>query len=193
MNVEASLLLKSDVAPQDNLDEEQVTHTEAHPVVVNAPSDVDILVEDGGQAVKERRRSERLKKDTNLHTMDKVTRVAQKRNLVGNFKNTNSFSIVPVEEIASILADMGVIISHDDFDTFSWLKDLEQARDDLYLKQCDLKKSSQTESVENVDNAHAPLELEWLQDESSEIEDFIPVEPRKKKRGNGKVLKFLLC
>ena len=61
MNVEASLLLKSDVAPQDNLDEEQVTHTEAHPVVVNAPSDVDILVEDGGQAVKERR-SERLKK-----------------------------------------------------------------------------------------------------------------------------------
>ena len=106
------------MAPQDNLDEEQVTHTEAHPVVVNAPSDVDILVEDGGQAVKERRRSERLKKDTNPHTMDKVTRVAQKRNLEGNTSNYNSFSALPVEDIITVTADMGVILDATDFDTF---------------------------------------------------------------------------
>jgi hypothetical protein len=85
---------------------------------------------------------------------------------------------------------MGVIINHDDFDTFTLLKDLEQARDDLYSKQCELKKFSQIESVENESNNVVSLELEWLQDENSEIEDFILVESRKKKRDKRKNLKI---
>jgi hypothetical protein len=97
-------------------------------------------------------------------------------------KNKNSFSLLPIEEIVTISADMGVIINHDDFDTFNLLKDLEQARDNLYSKQCELKKSSQTESVENESNNVTSLELEWLQDKNSEIEDFILVESRKKKK-----------
>jgi len=158
--------------------------------VVHISSDDDIIANDDDKNVKERRRSERLKKDTNIHTMNKVTKMTQKQNLEGNSKNKNSFSLLPIEEIVTISADMGVIINHDDFDTFNLLKDLEQARGDLYSKQCKLKKSSQTESVENESNNVAPLELEWLQDENSEIEDFILVESRKKKRDKRKNLKI---
>jgi hypothetical protein len=160
-------------------------------MVVNISSDDDILAKDGDQDMKERR-SKRLKKDTNLHTMDKVTKMAQKRNLEGNSKNTNSFSMLPIEEIVSISVDMGVVINHDDFATFNLLKDLEQVRDESYSKQCVNKKTSQTESVENDNNEHAPLELEWLQDDSSDLEDFILVESRKKRREKRKVLKFPL-
>jgi hypothetical protein len=127
---------------------------------MNIFSDDDILAKDGDQDMKERR-SERLK-DTNLHTMDKVTKMAQQRNLESNSKNTNSFSMLPSEEIVSISVDMGVVINHDDFATFNLLKDLEQVRDESYSKQCVNKKTSQTESVENDNNEHAPLELEWL-------------------------------
>jgi hypothetical protein len=47
-------------------------------MVVNISSDDDILAKDGDQDMKERI-SKRLKKDTNLHTMDKVTKMAQKK------------------------------------------------------------------------------------------------------------------
>jgi hypothetical protein len=49
--------------------------------------------------------------------------------------------MLPIEEIVSISVDMGVVINHDDFATFNLLKDLEQARDELYSKQCVNKKN----------------------------------------------------
>jgi hypothetical protein len=40
-----------------------------------------------------------------------------------------------IDEIIHTTADMGVVLDNDDFDTFSFLNDLENARHDLYQKQ----------------------------------------------------------
>ena len=70
------------------------------------------------QQTPERRWSERLKKDTAVTTMEKNERMAKKRNLEGNTSNYNSFSALPVEDIITVTADMGVILDATDFDTF---------------------------------------------------------------------------
>jgi hypothetical protein len=140
----------------------------------------------------ERRRSERLKKDTNLHTMDKVEKLAKKGNLEGNSSNENSFLVLPIEEIVNISTDMGIAVKNDDFVTFVLLKVLEFARNYLYLKENEVKQNSQTKSVKNPQIIDDQLQLEWLQEKTSQIEDFILVESRKKEERIRKVLRFLL-
>ena len=49
------------------------------------------------------------------------------------------------------------------------------------MKQCENNKTYQTETVEIVGNNSNLLELEWLNEKSSEPEDFLLVESRKKK------------
>ena len=98
--------------------------------------------------VQERRRSERLKKDTTLNIMEKVEKRAQKANLEGNSSNNNSFSVLPNEVIGAITSCMGIVVEEDDFDTFNLSKDLEKTRDDLYHKQICQNKNPQTQSVE---------------------------------------------
>lgn len=149
-----------------------------------------VASDDGNQQVQNRRRSERLIKDTHLSIKEKNERIAQKRNLEGNPVNANSFSVLPVEELISISCNMGIAIQNDAFDTFNLIRDLEKARNDLYLKQSENKQPSQTESVGNEPVENAPLELEWLHDESSETEDFILVESRKKRRESKKKVKI---
>jgi hypothetical protein len=91
------------------------------------------------------------------------------------------------------LSDMGVNIDENDFDTFDLLKNLEKARDDLYKKQSVTSDIPQTESVEVSNPVNSILALEWMQEESSETDDFILVESRKKKRERKeKVLSFPL-
>lgn len=91
------------------------------------------------------RRSDRLKKSTSLTTMEKNQKMAKKRNLEGNPSCSNSFSTLPIEEIAKVSTDMGVVVEESDFDTFDLLKDLEKARGDLYKKQSENHSISQTE------------------------------------------------
>jgi hypothetical protein len=86
------------------------------------------------QQVTERRRSERLKKDTNQSTKEKTEKMALKRNLEGNPIKSNSFFVLPIEDIVHISTNMGIAVSDYTFDTFDLIKDLEKARDDLYLK-----------------------------------------------------------
>jgi hypothetical protein len=93
------------------------------------------------QQIPERRRSERLKKDANLTTMEKIDRVAQKRNLEDNPSNSNSFSILSVEDIVNITSNMGIVIENSEFDTCCLLNDLENARNDLYQKQLEQQKN----------------------------------------------------
>jgi hypothetical protein len=160
----------------------------------DVPSSQVQKLEAGGEGTSlqedERRRSDRLKKDTNLHTMDKVKKLAKKRNLKGNSTNENYFSILPIEESVSISPDMDIDIKNDDFVTFDLLKTLESARNDLYLKENEIKQNSQTESVENPQKNDDQLHLEWLQEETSMTEYFILVESRKKRRGNKKNIKI---
>jgi hypothetical protein len=148
-----------------------------------------VLVEE--QVNQERRRSERLKETTSLHTMEKGEKLAKKWNLEGHSSSSNSFSILPVEEIVHTASDMGIVVKYDNFATFDLLKTLEMARDDLYVKQCGQNETSKSEIVETQPSADVPLRLEWLHDESSDIEDFILVESRKKRREKKKVLDSL--
>lgn len=81
-----------------------------------------------------RRRSERLKKDTNLTTMEKTMKIVQEKNLEGNPKTSNSFAALSVDDISRISSKMGIAIDSNFFDTCNLLTDLEKARNDLYLK-----------------------------------------------------------
>jgi tetraacyldisaccharide-1-P 4'-kinase len=122
--------------------------------------------------------------------MEKVGKVAQKKNLEGNSQNPNSFSVLSVDEVIHISSEMGVVIEDDDFATYNLLKDLEIARNDLYQKQSEQKLGPQTESVEVIPEGNNIHELEWLHEESSESEDFILVESRKKRNENKRSVKI---
>lgn len=135
----------------------------------------------GSQHIQERTRSERLKKDANLTTMEKVEREAQKKNLEGNPSMSNSFSVLSVDDIVHISSEIGIVIENDNFDTCNLLNDLETTRNDLYLKQLAQNVTPQTDPVEEQPDDNKILELVWLQDESSESKDFILVESRRKK------------
>jgi hypothetical protein len=122
--------------------------------------------------------------------MEKGEKLAKKWNLEGHSSSSNSFSILPVEEIVHTASDMGIVVKYDNFATFDLLKTLEMARDDLYVKQCGQNETSKSEIVETQPSADVPLRLEWLHDESSDIEDFILVESRKKKERKEKSVRF---
>lgn len=107
-------------------------------------------------------------KDIALSTMEKLERRAKERNLEGNSTKSNSFGVLPIEEIIDITAGMGVIIENDDFMSFDLLKDLERARGDPYQKQNTKNLTSQTETVEKSQIEPTIYQLEWLHEESSE-------------------------
>lgn len=79
------------------------------------------------------RRSERLKKDTMLTTMEKNQRMAEKRNIEGNISKSNSFASLQIEEVVSVTSNMGIDMSCDDYDTFNMLKDLKKL-EIIYIK-----------------------------------------------------------
>lgn len=167
--VESQLVVPQVVVPQGSLSNE-----EGDNVVSDAPPN---------------RMSDWLKKDTSLSTMEKNVRMAPKRNLEGNSTIANTFSVLTTEEIIHITTDMGIIYK-DDFVTYDLLKDIEKARDDLCHKQIAKNQNSQTMVVEKCQSENEPLLLEWLQGESSDSEDFILVESRKKKRERKKSVKI---
>lgn len=110
----------------------------------------------------DRRRSERLKKDSTLTTKGKNERMAKKRNLEGTCSNQNMFSVLPVDDIVELTTNMGIDIDKDDFDTFDLFKHLECARYDLFTKQKELSMDTQTESVGDIECAGSPLPIEWI-------------------------------
>lgn len=105
---------------------ELISDDEANGGITNVKNEVE------DNMIQERRRSDRLKKDTAVTTVEKIEKVAKKRNLEGNSANSNVFSALPVDEIVQSAADMGVVVHNDDLETFDLLKTLELARDDLY-------------------------------------------------------------
>jgi thiol:disulfide interchange protein len=81
-----------DETTQDQIAANQILNADDNTGMVHISSDDDIVANDDDKNVKERR-SERLKKYTNIHTMNKATKMAQKCNLEGNSKNQNSLSL----------------------------------------------------------------------------------------------------
>ena len=116
-----------------------------------------------------------MKKDTTLTTKEKNERMAKKRNLEANCSSQNMFYVLPIEEIIELTTSMGVDIDKNDFGTFDLLKDLECARYDLFTKQKENNQNSQTKIVGTSDSVHSPLPTKWIQEETSDTEDFILV------------------
>lgn len=122
INTQESVDLEMEMCEKEDVDVPVVI-----PEAKNAPS----KMKNKPQA-QERRRSERLKKDAHLSTVEKVENNAVKKNLEGKPSSSNSFSVLSVEEVVDISASMGVIIEENDYATCDILKELESARFDLY-------------------------------------------------------------
>jgi hypothetical protein len=73
--------------------------------------------------------------------MEKVEKARAKRNLEGNSSTINFFSVLSIDEIIHTTANMGVVLDNNDFDTFSFLNDLENGRHDLYQNKLYKNKS----------------------------------------------------
>jgi hypothetical protein len=82
----------------------------------------------------ERRRSERLKKDIHLTTMEKNEAYAKKRCLEGTTDTSHSLSGIDNVQLNDLAKNMGVVIHDPKFATFDILKDLEAARNCLFNK-----------------------------------------------------------
>lgn len=126
------------------------------------------------------KRSERLKSTTHLSTMEKCDLMAQKNNLEGNLNKSNSFSVLPIEDIVNQYSSMGFIVENNDFGTFDLLKDLERARNDLFVKQNEVAQNAQAKSAEPLLIIFEKLALDGTSEESSGPEDFILVESRRR-------------
>lgn len=88
--------------------------------------------------------------------MEKVAVMAKKRDLKGNSTNSNSFSALQNDEIVNIYLEMGIIVENNAFDTFDVLRNLEQARKDLFIKQSnqnDNDAALQSNSNEGLDDS----------------------------------------
>lgn len=179
--------------------QESVGQTEqpAEKVAMNEScvKDTSIVVDDkktSDQVLPAKRRSERLKKVDNLTTMEKTEIASKKRNLEGNSSKSNSFSVLAVDDVMHITSEMGVVIDNDVFDTCNLINDLETARHDLYLKQLEQNVVTQNGNGEECPADSKSPELCQIQEISSDSEDFILVESRRKKDRIKNLSKFLL-
>lgn len=118
--------------------------------------------------------------------------MAQKKNLEGNPQNSNSFSVLPIEDLIIVTNNMGISIPKDNFATFDLLKDLENARHDLFKRRDESEPTHQSDPSMEIPNDGQTLCLEWAHDEVSDVEDFILVESRKKREKGTKTFYSLL-
>jgi len=75
---------------------------------------------------------------------------------------------------------MGVDVDSSDFGTFDLLKDLECARHDLFVKQKEVDQIPQTETVGGTEPIGSPLQIEWLQEEQSDLMTLSLYYPKRK-------------
>ena len=158
---------------------------------LNAVDEVKLLDGDSNDTKMEdqvivKRRSERLKKDAHLTTMEKCEKEALKRNLEGNTHKNNSFAVLSNNDISHVAAEMGIVLENDVFATCNLLNDLEIARNDLYLKQLELNAQDTDVKDKKCSEGNDVSEPIWLDGESSDSMEFTLVESRKKKRQNKK-------
>jgi len=111
-----------------------------------------------------------------------MERNTQGASFKGIYSNHNSFSVLLDDDISHITSCMGIVVEENSIDTFNLIRDLEKTRDDLYQKQIVKNQKPQADLVEGGIEEDAPLAIEWINEESSESEDFILVESRRKKR-----------
>lgn len=130
---------------------------------------------EGGQSKniqQNRRRSERLKKDVHLTTLDKYEALAKKRSLEGNSKKHQNISELDNIMLDCLAKDMGVVVQDNGFATFDLIKDLETARNCLYDKHQNMNVNDKI--IEEVEFIHEEekLSVDENQEDGSDYEMF---------------------
>lgn len=136
------------------------------------------------------RRSERLKKEVHLTTSEKNESMAKKRNLEGNSKLPRNLSDVDNLALNNIAKSMGVIVQKNNIATFSLLRDLESARNCLYLKQQKLTNNSILAEIVGFDPENDDSIEVMGTDDDSDIDEMLLQKSLKKNSSSMGKFKF---
>jgi hypothetical protein len=123
--------------------------------------------------------------DANMNIMDKVEKVAKKRNLEGNIavpiSDSNSFAALSNTELMCRALKMGVHIPDNDFTAIDILRDLETSRNDLANKNMSAQMHADNLYIENNIGNSTPLSMDWIPSSDND-EPFTIVRNRGKNR-----------
>jgi hypothetical protein len=133
--------------------------------------------------------SRRVPAHANMNIMDKVEKVAKKRNLEGNIavpiSDSNSFAALSNTELMCRALKMGVHIPDNDFTAIDILRDLETSRNDLANKNVSTQLHADNLYIENNTGNSTPLSMDWIPSSDND-EPFTIVEKRGKKSARKK-------
>ena len=136
---------------------------------------------------KERRTSKRLQQTRTEGGGKQQGKICEKGSTEGNYLSTsNSFSVLEDNAIIARSMSMGVKLDVSNFDPIDMLRDLESARLALHSKQqeilnCKPLDEHDSLSVPDISENGEKL-IQWLEEEHSDVEDFILVSSKKRTR-----------
>ncbi|KAE8814820.1 hypothetical protein D1007_07831 [Hordeum vulgare] len=116
------------------------------------------------------------------HVGVRAERMAQKKDLqVKKTSPGNSFEVLSNLEIISDIAQMGVSIPDDNFESIDIISELEISRANI-AKKVDKNDKQQDKMlfITNAAREASPLDTEWVGDEDLDVNDFTIVRSRKK-------------
>jgi len=116
--------------------------------------------------------------------------MAKKKNLEGNTSSKFTISELSHKSMHDMSQKMGVMVDNDSSNSFDLLKEIENARLNLYNKQQKAKANIQIIEIDEEAESSDQLQLEWLQEENSEPDDFTIVQSRKQKKENKRNLEI---
>lgn len=147
------------------------------------------IMETGQEKVIPERRSDRLKKDAHLTTMQKNEAMASKRALEGNSSKAQAHPPSKNSSVQTIVQSLGVSAHTVDFGAFDLFKDIETVKNNLIAKHQSLKSvSEKPEIVEFVPEFES--EINEVDDgDDSDIQILLSQQHRDKKRKDIKKLK----
>jgi hypothetical protein len=117
-----------------------------------------------------------------MTTQEKNDIMAKKRNLEGNTSSKFTISELSHNSMHDMSKKMGVIVDNSTNNSFDLLKEIENARLNLFNKQQKAKTNVQITEVSMENEGSEQLQLEWLQEETSEPDHFIVVQSKKRKK-----------
>jgi hypothetical protein len=135
------------------------------------------------------RYSRRCPEEENANIMDKVERVARKRNLEGNIavpiSDSNSFAALSNNELMCRAYKMGVQIPDNDFAAIDILRELETSRNNLADKNVSAQLHTNNLYIENNIGNSTPLSMDWIPPSDND-EPFTIVRKKGKKSSRKK-------
>jgi hypothetical protein len=117
--------------------------------------------QNGVEDQQQERRSARLKKEIIMTTQEKNDIMAKKRNLEGNTSSKFTISELSHNSMHDMSKKMGVIVDNSTSNSFDLLKEIENARLNLFNEQQKAKTNVQITEVSMENECSEQLQLEW--------------------------------